>query len=70
MLNDWNSIGHSLDSIGTRHSPEDKDEDCINPYQNVKGAQKKCRHMWSNDTDAYYIDASGRRRCAICGKIF
>ena len=42
MLNDWNSIGHLLDSIGTRHSPEDEDEDYINPYQNVKGAQKKC----------------------------
>ena len=65
--NDYDIIYESLKTINTRHSFEKEEE---NPYHNPHRAQKKCTHMWSNDTDAIYYTAHGKRKCAICGKEF
>ena len=66
---DWNIVEHSLQSLPTKHSFGEETE-FINPYQNRKLAQGKCRHMWENDTDATYIVKNGKRKCAICGREF
>lgn len=63
---DWDIVNSQLGNI-TRKS-FDEEENFINPYENKKGAQTKCRHMWGNDTDAIYVTVKGRRKCAICGK--
>ena len=66
---DWNIINSSINKITNRHS-FDEENNFINPYENKVGAQKKCRHMWENDTDATYYTTKGRRKCAICGREF
>lgn len=66
---DYDRIQQSLNEIGRRHS-FDEEDNFINPYKNRVKAQNKCNHMWSNDTDAIYLGAHGRRVCAICGKKF
>ena len=66
---DWNIINQSLGSLPDRHS-FDESNNFINPYTNRNKAQKKCRHMWDNDTDATYYAKKGLRKCAICGKEF
>lgn len=30
----------------------------------------KCKHLYPNQTDAFYYIGFGRNRCPICGKIF
>ena len=62
-------IEESLRTFNTRHSFCDRGNS-INPYASKKIAQTKCKHMWENDTDAIYLNAKGKRRCAICGKEF
>ncbi len=69
LENDRNLIDNHFRTINSRHSFDDTKEN-INPYKNKKLAQKKCTHMWANDTDAIYIGPKGRRKCAICGKEF
>lgn len=63
---DYEKVKESLETIGTRHSFEHEE----NPYQNIAKVQKKCNHMWPNDTDAIYFGPKGKRKCAICGKEF
>lgn len=66
---DWSIVEEAFKQIPNKHSL-DEEKDFINPYQNKVGAQKKCKHMWGNDTDAFYVCRNGRRKCAICGKEF
>lgn len=65
---DWKILEGAY-GVPTRTS-FDEEKNFINPYTNTKGAQNKCRHMWSNDTDAFYVTVKGKRKCAICGKEF
>lgn len=30
----------------------------------------KCKHLYPNQTDAFYYIGFGKNRCPICGKIF
>lgn len=60
-------ITQSLETIHDRHSFESEE---VNPYKNLSKAQKRCNHMWPNDTDAIYCGPKGKRKCAICGKEF
>lgn len=64
---DYDIIKQSLETIGSRHSFEPMEQD---PYKNIAQVQKKCKHMWANDTDAIYFGPRGKRKCAICGKEF
>ena len=64
---DYEIAKYSIETIGNRHSFDRKE---INPYKNIAKVQKKCNHMWQNDTDAIYFGPKGKRRCAICGKEF
>ena len=66
---DWNIINNSLNTFQDRHS-FDEGNNFVNPYSNKSCAQKKCRHMWENDTDATYYTKGHKRKCAICGKEF
>ncbi len=66
---DWDIVNNSLQTIRERHS-FDESSNFISPYVDKKGAQKKCTHMWENDTDATYYSKGGKRKCAICGKEF
>ena len=66
---DWNIINNNLETISKRFS-FNSEKESVNPYQNKNMAQKKCRHMWENDTDALYVTKEGKRKCAICGKVF
>lgn len=63
---DYELIKQSLESINTRHSLEQED----NPYQDIGKIQRRCTHMWPNDTDAIFVGSKGKRKCAICGKEF
>jgi hypothetical protein len=64
---DKDILKQSLNSIRKRHSPEQEES---NPYNNPKRAQQKCKHVWSNGTDAIYFGNNGKRVCAICKKVF
>jgi hypothetical protein len=65
--NDREIIEQSIKTIKDRHSLQ---EENFNPYDNPQKAQKKCKHMWNNGTDAIYFGANGKRICAICKKVF
>ena len=64
---DYQLVKDSFNTIKTRYSFEQTED---NPYKNLSKIQKKCKHMWPNDTDAIYVKANGKRKCAICGKEF
>lgn len=64
---DYELAKQAIQSINGKYSFEPMDED---PYKNIARIQKKCSHMWANDTDAIYVSSKGKRKCAICGKEF
>ena len=67
LENDYEIVKKHFDTIGERHSFDNTEE---NPYKNINEIQRKCKHMWPNDTDAIYMTAHRKRKCAICGKEF
>ena len=69
MMNDYEVVNDRLSTIFSRKG-FDLEEQQINPYQNRIAAQKKCTHMWANETDAIYLGAHGHHICAICKKVF
>lgn len=64
---DYEIARKSMNTIGSRHSFDGEE---INPYHNIAKVQRKCNHMWQNETDAIYFGPNGKRKCAICGKEF
>ena len=63
---DYDLVQEAFHNIGSKHSFEKE----VNPYKNQATIQRKCKHMWPNDTDAIYFISNGKMKCAICGKVF
>lgn len=66
---DWDIINNTLNALPSKSSFDEKNN-FNSLYENRLKAQKKCKHMWENDTDATYTTKKGLRKCAICGREF